>query len=272
MPGLTPWPPNVSMTWTDSQQLGSETARAGFRNEADVVDRFNAWQTDAMAQAWLARMGYTVDEIEWVTAAKIPGSHKADVQVQVTIQLTSVIGVENLQVKLVSQAAGFNQIDKRWVSTYTELWQMPPTIETLFKRFTGEIEPTGETRDARRTFADEFTATERDCLLAFLEQNRTLIITDILKGRGRFSAEWLLVILKHDGHERWTLEPMNVVLNFFGHGPIEITARGSIRIGQITVQRKGGDNGRDSAKMLQFKINPALLFEMRDPTGRPVGT
>ncbi len=174
--------------------------------------------------------------------------------------------------KLVSQAAGFNQIDKRWVSTYTELWQMPLTIETLFKRFTGEIEPTGKTRDARRTFVDEFTATERECLLAFLEQNRTLIITDILKGRGKFSAEWFLVILKDDGHERWTLEPMNVVLNFFGHGPIEITARGSIRIGQITVQRKGGDNGRDSAKMLQFKINPALLFEMRDPTGRPVGT
>jgi hypothetical protein len=29
------------------------------------------------------------------------------------------------------------------------------------------------------------------------------------------------------------------------------------------VQRKGGDGGRETAKMLQFKINPALLFEAK---------
>lgn len=27
------------------------------------------------------------------------------------------------------------------------------------------------------------------------------------------------------------------------------------------MQRKGGDGGRESAKMLQFKINPAELFD-----------
>ncbi len=33
--------------------------------------------------------------------------------------------------------------------------------------------------------------------------------------------------------------------------------------GRITMQRKGGDGGRDTAKMLQFKINPALLFDAK---------
>jgi hypothetical protein len=28
------------------------------------------------------------------------------------------------------------------------------------------------------------------------------------------------------------------------------------------MQRKGGDGGRETAKMLQFKINPAELFDM----------
>jgi hypothetical protein len=28
------------------------------------------------------------------------------------------------------------------------------------------------------------------------------------------------------------------------------------------MQRKGGDRGRDTARMLQFKINPAELFEI----------
>jgi hypothetical protein len=50
------------------------------------------------------------------------------------------------------------------------------------------------------------------------------------------------------------------VMKFFGDGNIEITRAGNLKIGRVTMQRKGGDAGRDSAKMLQFKINPALLF------------
>jgi hypothetical protein len=29
------------------------------------------------------------------------------------------------------------------------------------------------------------------------------------------------------------------------------------------MQRKGGDNGRDTANMLQFKINPVQLFNAK---------
>ncbi len=46
----------------------------------------------------------------------------------------------------------------------------------------------------------------------------------------------------------------------FGNGEVLITPRGSFKIGQITVQRKGGDGGQESANMLQFKINPAELL------------
>lgn len=47
----------------------------------------------------------------------------------------------------------------------------------------------------------------------------------------------------------------------FGAGDIRITREGSLKIGKIGMQRKGGDGGRDTAKMLQFKINPIELFE-----------
>ncbi len=76
-------------------------------------------------------------------------------------------------------------------------------------------------------------------------------------------AEWmLLVILKLKNREniQWALEPINKVLNHFGNGKVKITPRGSFKIGNITVQRKGGDNGRETANMLQFKINPAELI------------
>lgn len=57
------------------------------------------------------------------------------------------------------------------------------------------------------------------------------------------------------------IKPMNVCLNHFGNGIIKITKQGNFKIGKITMQRKGGDNGRNTANMLQFKINPAELFD-----------
>lgn len=40
-----------------------------------------------------------------------------------------------------------------------------------------------------------------------------------------------------------------------------MSPRGSICIGKVTIQRKGGDNGRETANMLQFKLDPTELFE-----------
>ena len=91
-----------------------------------------------------------------------------------------------------------------------------------------------------------------------------MIFSDILKDRGKFSAEWMLVILKTSNtHIQWALEPINCVLNFFD-GDIGITPMGSIKIGKITIQRKSGDRGRDTANMLLFKINPDLLIKEKE--------
>lgn len=90
--------------------------------------------------------------------------------------------------------------------------------------------------------------------LKFFTENKTLIISDILKGRGKFAAEWMLIILniKASSHIQWVLKPINIVMNYFGNGNIEISTQGSVKRGKITIQRKGGDNGRDTANMLQF--------------------
>ncbi len=50
-------------------------------------------------------------------------------------------------------------------------------------------------------------------------------------------------------------------MNVFGNGDVRVSPQGSLKIGKIGMQRKGGDGGRDSAKMLQFKINPVELFD-----------
>ena len=245
-------------------EKGSEIAKNGFQNEEDVVFIFNNWKTNLIAKQWLLAMNYDLKEIEFVKAEKIKGSYKADIQVKISIliKLKKIEDVQNLQVKLVSNSQGFNQIDKRWVKNYKELWSFDDDVENILKYFTGEIEPyKKETKDKRRMFFTEMTAKQQQTILDFFAKNKVLILTDILKGRGKFSAEWMLVILKIKNEKpKWILKPMNYCLNFFGEGSVEITKQGSLKIGKITMQRKGGDAGRKTAQMLQFKINPCLLF------------
>lgn len=206
-------------------------------------------------------MGYKLDEIEYVEAIVLSG-FKADVQVQVTIKLKKAIDVENIQVKLVSNLKGFNQIDKRWVDKYVEMWSIPENIIVLLKKYTGEILPTIKNpKDERRTFVNEFSKSNQDLLINWIKEHKTLIVNDIIKGRGKFSAEWMLVAQKVEEDAKWILKPINIVLNHFGNGAVKITKQGNIKIGNITMQRKGGDNGRKTAQMLQFKINPAELFD-----------
>lgn len=244
--------------------LGSKTAKGGFTNEQDVIDRFNDWKTDKVAQEWLVEMNYKINDIEFVKASKVIGQYKADIQVRITIliKLKSQEDLQNLQVKLVSNPTGFNQIDKRRIDKYVELWNIPKDITKILKLFTGEIKPTKTgLRDSRRMFLDEMSKSDQNKLVNFFHNNKILIISDVLKGRGEFSADWTLVILKMKGGDRWVLKSINQVMNVFGAGDVRITREGSLKIGKIGMQRKGGDGGRDTAKTLQFKINPVELFE-----------
>lgn len=207
-------------------------------------------------------MQYDLKEIEYVKAVVLHG-FKSDVNVQVQVKFKSVIDTENIQVKLVSNLKGFNQIDKRWLSHYKDMWNIPDDIYKLLQYYTGELKPYRQNiRDSRRMFMDEFTIDEQDSVLQWLSNNKTLILSDIIKGRGQFSAEWVLVAQKIKNNARWVLVNINQALQYYSLGDVRISPRGSIYIGNVTMQRKGGDGGRDTANMLQFKLDPTLLFEL----------
>lgn len=113
-------------------------------------------------------------------------------------------------------------------------------------------------------FIDEFSIKEQNILLNWLSTNKILILSDIIKGRGQFNAEWILVSQKMDNNVRWILVNINEALQHYSIGDARISPRGSIYIGNVTMQRKGGDGGRDTANMLQFKLDPTLLFNIRN--------
>lgn len=246
----------------DLVQKGSQTAKDGFKNEQDICNKFNNWQYDIEAKQWLTIMQYNLEQIEYVKAIVLHG-YKADVNVQVQIKLKSAIDTENIQVKLVSNQKGFNQIDKRWLSHYREMWSIPDDIYKLLQHYTGELKPNKQNvRDSRRMFVDEFNENDQKQLLKWFSINKTLILSDIIKGRGQFSAEWVLVAQKIDNNARWVLVNINQALQHYSEGEVRISPKGSIYIGRVTMQRKGGDGGRETANMLQFKLDPTQLFDI----------
>ena len=240
---------------------GSQIAKNGFKNEKDVADKFNHWKTDEDAKQWLGIMQYDLNEIEYVKAVVLSG-YKADINVQVQIKLKDTIDTENIQVKLVSSAKGFNQVDKRWLSHYKELWNIPDDIYEILEYFTGEKTPyKANTKDNRRMFLNEMESEKQNAVVKWFKKNKTLILSDIIKGRGQFAAEWVLVVKKAESNSTWSLKNINEVLQHYAEGEVKVSQRGSIDLGRVLIQRKGGDGGRDTAKMLQFKLDPTSLMD-----------
>ena len=271
-------------------EMGSTTAKGGFANERTICNKFNNWMNDNEAQIWLKIMGYNPKEIDSVEAIQIPTKlkkgdvdklglkdtfeelmkfKKADAQIRIVITIGKIIKVENLSLKKANSDADYNQVDKRWVDAYQEMWGFNDQIAIGLKLFTGEINPSsypeiikGKTlRDKRRIFLDELPGELQNKIIKFFDDNKILVVSDILKGKGGLSANWMLVTRynKIDDTTAWILKDINTVMNFFGSGDVQISPRGSLYIGRITMQRKGGTP--DPTK-LQFKIKPCELFEL----------
>ncbi len=258
-------------------ELGSKTAKGGFQNEDEIRDKFNNWKADADARAWLEAMKHSVADVTGVSATK-PHGEKADVEVTVKSKAgesKTSERVERISIKLVSSPNGFNQIDKRWVKTYATLWTMPPDVVESLKLFVGETPPRESSRDKRRMYLDELDQKAQQAVVDFFTVNKDEIVSDLLAGDGLHAANWMMVIHRLNSVTRsvsegaagdkpkWVIRSSADAIQFYGDGPVELTRSGNLKIGRITMQRKGGDNGRETAKMLQFKINPVQLFDAK---------
>lgn len=248
---------------------GSKIAKGGFANEQEVADKFNNWKIDADAQAWLKIMMYDLNEILSVHAVKIgQKGFKSDINVSINITIRhknkqpSLTSIENIQVKLVSTKSGFNQVEKRKVNQYINKWHIPESVSKILEYYDGERQPyISSTRDCRRMFMDEFSLIDQQNVIQFFQKHIVMIVSDVIRGRGRFAAEWTLVINKYNNTYRWVLISINEAIELYlGDCKVGITPKGNLRLGNITLQRKGGDNGADTANMLQFKANPMILF------------
>jgi len=278
-------------------EFGSRTAKGGFANEKEICKKFNNWKEDEDAKLWLKIMGYDLNKIDYVKAIQVPTRikksdvkkfgfseeeyedlmhfKKTDVQVQIRliIRVNNAIKVENLSLKKANSDADYNQVDKRWVDSYKEMWHFDDEIALALKLFTGEMSSStlpemlkvslSQLRDSRRVFLTELKDDMVQKIISFFTKNKILVVSDILKSRGGFAADWMLVTRynKPNDTTTWILKDINTAMNFFGQGDVRVSPRGSLYIGRITMQRKGGTP--DPTK-LQFKIKPCELFKLED--------
>ena len=249
---------------SDLVKIGSDIAKEGFANEDKITEKFKNWKQDNEAKKWLRVMGYGLKEIKEVKAIRVHG-YKTDINIKVIVFMEEAVSVQNLSIKKANDDADYNQVDKRWVKKYKEMWNFSEEINRTLKKFTGEIKPKefNKVRGRRRFFMDEFPEKERENLINFFKKNKIKVIADIIRGNGKFSADWILVT-KHNKRKdetNWILGDINYAMNVFGNGGVIMSPQGSLYIGRVTMQRKGGDAGRETANMLQFKIKPCDLFK-----------
>lgn len=240
-------------------ELGSKTAKDGFHNEDEIRNKFDHWVTDGDARGWLAAMNHDPTEIESVTTSK-PHGEKADVEV--TVRTKAGETLDRISIKLVSSPHGFNQIDKRWLATYAAMWNMPPDVIAALSRYVGETPPKSQSRDGKRMYLDELDEKTQASVVDFFTTHKDQIVSDVLAGDGDHAADWVMVTFKATNDPKWVIRSSFDAIKYFGSGDVRITREGNLKIGHITMQRKGGDNGRSTANMLQFKINPIELFKV----------
>lgn len=245
---------------SEKRELGSKTAKDGFKNEDAVKEKFNSWQTSHDAKQWLVAMGYDLNEILSVSANK-PHGEKADVVV--TVATKDSEKRHGISIKLVSGKSGFNQIDKRWLRQYAKMWNMPKNVETSMRLFLGETKPTSPSRRPERMYLNELNKEDMAAVLAFFNEMKLHIVSDLIVGDGLNKADWFMVISNAKTDPRSKIVKAQDAAEFFSAGDVLITRAGNLRIGRISMQRKGGDGGRETAKMLQFKLDPTDIFEMK---------
>lgn len=264
--------------------LGSLTAKGGFANERLIASKFNNYKKDREAQFWLKYMGYDPKFIRELNAEVLPVKispglisklhidtkkleetllyKKADVQVRIELIYENTHFVENISIKKANSDADYNQIDKRSVDSYKIMWGFDDEIATWLKYFTGELKPPYTGRDNRRLFFNDMPEEVVSKIINFFRNNQILVACDVLKGRGALSADWFLVAryIRQQDKTDFAITNINVAIDFFGKGDVRISPKGSLYIGKITMQRKGGTP--DPTK-LQFKIKPCQIFELK---------
>lgn len=249
-------------------ERGRRAAMNGILEEKRVVEELNNWTSSEEGRKWLneilERDGLELNQIAAVSACGIGGKlSKTDVQLQVATN-DSVERTYGIQVKKLSGRSSGHQIDRRSPESFGRILGMPDKAIEGLKEFTGD--------GGRRKYMEDIDPSKREVIADFFRKRENLdrFFNFILKGNDESLAPQYTILIQEcrdeDGRKirKSILLSEEEILNEIRQDDTlsfpprrKDGSRQGIRIGGITLQRKGG---RPNPENIQCKCNIGKLF------------
>ncbi|MBD3190139.1 MAG: hypothetical protein GF308_05825 [Candidatus Heimdallarchaeota archaeon] len=266
------------------EEIGSRTAKRGFRNEDLVMMKFYNWEEDLIAQKWLSfickQNKQNYDNLSSVKVEKIAGRHKADILVQLIFKNNSILDAK-ISLKRQKGERGYNHIHRENAAEFAERFNFSPVAKIALLKYCGvqgyspfDLYQKGELTNVEyeqyddipekkkhregtgRFYFDELEEAEQRALINNFSKNIQPILRYILRGEkgSEHPADYLLCT-KDLGNDKklFSIETIAEAIDrAYDDGVISPLNRkhSSLHMGLLTVQRKGGTGG---ATQLQFK-------------------
>ena len=210
---------------------------------------------------------WIVDEIGEISYSKTGAKHRAGIEKPDVVLYDKQSGKDYgfISLKCCKDfKTAFNQIKRCSLTNFCKEFGAPKLIRLILKKYTygrKKLLPNGRS----------YTCKDLKALRLFLNENRKALLASAFTGQAKKTkANWLLLhqwtfpdwqrnIARSD---RSKLISMQQVIATFNDIEVSYTKRGTITFGAgVTLQRKGGDRGKESANDLQFKLRIKPLLE-----------
>lgn len=230
-------------------RIGSDQEK-GFENLVNTNSRFRELLTNCLNRLEIIRG--EVISATWVKNNRF----KSDVDLSVN---DVVEGQITVGCSIKAAKANFNQMDRRWLSDWAELLNMPAEVSS-------EIQSSLDRKliNSRAVF---ITPRQGEIIIPFLEENKERIVRELFTRDEQHTK----VFVAYDRSGLiWYIASIEEVINAIVQSPITLTRQGVVRFGDyLSLQRKGGDgnitNPPKSSPLhpsnhLQFKIKPLSII------------
>ena len=233
-------------SWIKPATTGSMTAKQGYQAETDLAkwlndtplrDKYRIFCNAESSDGWIFR--------------KLPGTSKTDVTNEIW----------NLQVKK-HATNRFGQVDRRWTQQLIdEVPGLSGTAGEMLRRLCEiPLLPCGQLVDPAKDrvllSTDNYTPEQLTQLIQTLGDNKRAIVENVLLGMDPATRPHHLCGIEYnDTNAEVTMYRMNDVVEHLMTFDFSITPRRSvIKLGPLSIQRKGGDNKQKSGNNIQFKL------------------
>jgi len=237
--------------------VGEKGAKRGFKRETIFVELINNnanFRKDL--EKTINQFNLTNGKIMF--AEDVKSTCKSDVNIQIKENNGQTI---ELGCSLKSAEANFNQLDRRWLSDWEKVLDMPENTKDMIQSSLDR-----KIYNSRDVF---ILPSQEPTILRFLEQKKEILFRELFTKED----ENLKIFVSYDENNRkWYVARIEDIIEYLKSELFTRTNRGIVKIGDsLSLQRKGGDGNytkvpKDSpshpSNQIQFKIKPLTIISM----------